>query len=188
MQTSRRRFLSLSAFGLVAVAAGGIGVGLQSTKICVPATPLRSLSPRGFSVLSAVADRVMPGGDGFPVARDLQIAEQIDALLADAPAGFVKDIERALEFLENALVGLVLDGRPVPFSQADGVKQDEILETWLGSRITIRQTVAKSLISLCTATYWACPDVWRGVGYPGPPAVAGEWATPYSMPEDGGAQ
>jgi len=144
-----------------------------------PSTPLQALSPRCFSVLGAVADRVMPGDDRFPSATELQVAEQIDQLLSDAHPGFVMDMERALEFLENAVVGLVLDGRPTPFTQASPSEQDEILRAWATSRISIRQTVVKSLVSLCTATYWANPEVWAGAGYPGPPAVAGAWADPY---------
>ena len=130
MQTSRRRFLSLGAFGLAAVSLGGLGVGLQATKMREPASALRALSPRAFSVLSAVAERVMPGSELFPSATELQVAEQIDQLLADAPAGFVTDMERALEFLENALVGLVLDARPKPFSRSSPEAQDEILRVW----------------------------------------------------------
>ncbi len=179
MQTSRRRFLSIGAFGLAAVSIGGLGVGLQATKMRDPSTPLRALSPRAFSVLGAIADRVMPGDDRFPSATELRVAEQIDKLLSDAHPGFVTDMERALEFLENAVVGLVLDGRPTPFTQATPEEQDETLHVWATSRISIRQTVAKSLVSLCTATYWASPEVWVGVGYPGPPAIAGAWADPY---------
>ena len=182
MQITRRRLLGLGAMGCAVVALGGVGVGLQSSLLRTPRTPLRALSPRAYSILAAIADQVMPGDATFPAAHELGIAERIDDVMAASHPGIVRDMEHALAFLENAVVGTLLDARYKPFTQCTASEQAEVLRTWQASRIGLRQTVVKSLLSLCTATYWACPEVWAATGYPGPPAIAGAWAEPYRTP------
>ncbi|MCB9664599.1 MAG: gluconate 2-dehydrogenase subunit 3 family protein [Alphaproteobacteria bacterium] len=166
----RRAFLGLGLLGGAALALGGVGLALQPGVARAPATPLQALSPRAFSVLAAVADRVCPGGEGAPGAAEVGVAEKVDALLATSPPTFRTDIEQALLLLENALPGLLLDGRARPFTACDAATQDATLEAWQTSSLGLRRQVYKGVRGLVVAAYFGSPETYRSAsGYPGPP-------------------
>jgi len=155
--------------GAVALAAGGVGLSLQRTRPRAPSRPLRALDERTFSILAAVADRVTPPREGFPAASELQVAEKIDELLTGVHPAVLEEITQVLHLLENGLAGLVLDGRPKPFTALSPQAQDEALQSWKRSRLGLRRTAYKALRGLCAAAYYASPEIYPAVGYPGPP-------------------
>lgn len=170
MGLSRRAFVGLGLAGGAALALGGVGLGLQPTVTRPPQVPLRALSPRAFSVLAAVADRVCPGGGAAPSARQVQVAEKVDALLASSPPTFRADIEQALLLFENALPGLLLDGRVRPFTASSPDDQDAALRAWQTSSIGLRRQVYKGVRGLVVAAYFGSPETYAGAsGYAGPP-------------------
>ncbi|HMV65939.1 MAG TPA: gluconate 2-dehydrogenase subunit 3 family protein, partial [Myxococcota bacterium] len=140
-----------------------------------PRRPLRALDARSFAVLAAVAERVAPGGPSpngaaFPSASDVMVPEKIDALLATCDPAMTGEVSQALLLLENALAGLVLDGRARAFTACDADEQEAILEGWRTSRLHLRRQVYKALRGLCASAYYASPEVYAAVGYPGPPS------------------
>jgi len=169
MRTSRRRFLQVSLASAGVLALGGLGLSWQATVMRTPSQPLRALSPRGYSVLAAVADRVCPGGDGLPSASEIDVASLVDGLLATMHPGDVGELETALALLENAVAGLVFDGNPRPFSASPPAVQDAVLSAWRTSRLSVRRQVFGALRGLISSAYHAHPDTYAGVGYPGPP-------------------
>ena len=168
MEKSRRSFLKLGLGGSLVLAAGGFGLGLRSSLLRSPQVPLQALSQRQYSVLAAIADRIHPGGDGWPTASEIQVAEKLDKLLASANPGLAKEFGMALMLVENALAGFVLGQGVTPFTRCSPEVQDKILENWQTSGIDLRRTVFKGINGLCTATYWAAPELREGMGYPGP--------------------
>lgn len=170
MALSRRSFLGLGLGGAAVLAVAGLG--LLPTTMRAPATPLRVLSPRAFSVLAAVADRICPGGGAFPPASALQVAEKIDALLAISDPSMGAELGQGLLLLDNALAGLLLDGRPTTFSGASAEAQDATLAAWATSSLALRRKVYKALRGLVAGTYYSDPRVYAAVGYPGPPDFA----------------
>lgn len=169
MGLSRRSFLGVGAGGLAILAVGGTGLGLWPPVPRAPAAPLRALSPRAFSVLAALSDRICPGGEGFPTAAEIGTAEAVDGLLATMEPGTVAEVQQALLLFENALTGLIFDGRPRPFTACSPEEQDAILVTWQTSGLHLRRKVIKALRGLVAAAYYANPAVFPAVGYPGPP-------------------
>lgn len=170
MAPTRRQLLRLGLLGGAALAVGGVGLGLQSTVPRAPAGPLRSLGPREYAVLSAIADRICPGGAGLPSATALGVPDQLDAFLVGLHPGDVADLGRLLLLIENALPGLLFDGRLVTFTAAAPEVQDRILEGWRTSGLRFRRMAFKALHNLCSGAYWANPAVYAATGYPGPPA------------------
>ena len=150
------------------LAAGGLGLGLRSSLLRTPQSPLQALTERQYSVLAAIADRIHPGGDGWPNATDLQVAEKLDKLLASANPGIAKEFGMALLLVENALAGFLFGQGVTPFTRCPPEVQDEILASWQTSAISLRRTVFKGINGLCTATYWAAPELRERMGYPGP--------------------
>jgi hypothetical protein len=167
---TRRTVLKVGLGGAAILAAGGIGLGLRPSVLRSPSRPLRVLSPVEFSVLAAFAERVAPGGRGFPPASQLGVAEKLDDYLFFKPDGVRKEVRQALHLVENAVAGFVLDGRPRTFTASTPAEQDAILEAWRHSRLHVRRTVYAALHGLCAATYYATPSTYPMTGYPGPPS------------------
>jgi len=163
--------LGLGLGGAALLACGGLA--LRGSRLRAPRTTLQVFSETEYSVLAAIADRVNPGGDGFPPARDLDVAEKIDALLATAHPGIGGEIKQALLLVENALAAFVFDQRYETFTASPPELQDRIWADWAASSIETRRSVYKALTALCTATYWSDASLWDKVGYPGPPDVSG---------------
>lgn len=166
---SRRRFLQVTLAGAGLLAVGGVGLSLQATVPVAPSQPLRALSERGYSILVAVADRICPGGGALPSARELDVAGQVDALLATLHPGVAAEVEQVLALLENAAFALVMDGNPRPFSASSPATQDRVIEGWRTSRLSVRRQAISALKGLVSSAYYADPRTHAGVGYPGPP-------------------
>ena len=170
MKLSRRTMLGLGLGGAAMLACGGLA--LRGSRLRKPGRTLQTLDETEFSVLAAIADRVNPGGDGFPAASELGVAEAIDAVLATAHPGIAMEIKQALLLVENALAAFLFDGRYDTFTASPPELQDQIWADWAASGLETRRAVYKALTALCTATYWANEGLWEAVGYPGPPDVS----------------
>ena len=134
-----------------------------------PTRPLKALDPLEFSILWAVADRIAPHGDGAPTASSLGIPELIDETLSKMHPVDVADLKKLLRTIESATIGLLLDGRPTPFTASSPAIQDKTLVSWRESRITLRRSGYKALHKVCTSAYWGTPATYALSGYPGPP-------------------
>lgn len=166
---SRRSILKFGFAGAVVLAVGGVGLALRPTVRRSPSGWLSELDEVEYSILWAVAERICPANGAFPAASSLGVAEKIDALLATMDPGTVADTRQVLRLLENALGGLLLDGRFTTFTGSSPEAQSQVLEAMRTSRFELRRTMFKALAGLVGATYYAQPEVWPAVGYPGPP-------------------
>jgi hypothetical protein len=167
--STRRNVLKFGLAGAALLALGGIGLGLRGTVRHAPATALLALDEVEFAVLWAIAERVCPANGAFPAASSLQVAEKIDALMATLDPATVGETKLVLRLVENALPGLLLDGRFTTFTGSSPDVQDRVLEAMRTSRLPVRRTMFKALAGLVGATYYAQPEVWGAVAYPGPP-------------------
>jgi hypothetical protein len=168
---TRRQFLAGGTASGLVLALGAVGLGLRAGTLRSPARPLAVLDERTFSVVAALADRLVPAHGGFPSPSEIGVAHLVDDLLARAHPGDRRDVERMLRAIENAAVGLVLDGSSRPFTTCTPAEQDRILERWRTSRLPLRRTVYKALNGLVGAAYYGSPEVWAAMGYPGPPPL-----------------
>lgn len=168
MAFSRRNLLKFGLAGTALLALGGTGLALQQTVTREPRSPLRALTPRQFSVLAAVADRICPATGSLPSAWDLDVPEKVDALLARKAPADAEEFGLVLDLLENALAGLLLDGRFSTFTGASPDAQDAILRGMASSMLTPRRTMFAALRGLCTASYWSDPRASTHLGYTRP--------------------
>ena len=167
---NRRTFIRRGLFGGLLLAVGG-SVGLvawPSDETIRSRRRLRALDPRQFAVLAAVAARMVSD----PKANAVEIAERVDAQMALAPAEVRADFGKLLLLFENALAGLVLDGRARPFTRLDPAAQDEALADWRDSRLLLRRSGYAVLRKLTQAAHYAAPEAWEDIGYPGPPQIS----------------
>ena len=134
-----------------------------------PETVLLVLDLYTYSTLASIAERMCASAGGLPTAREVGVAEQVDALLARMDPLDVRDLTRVLRWVESPLSGELVGRRGRPFSECSPEVQDRILESWRTSRWGVQRTAFDALHALCQAPYWGHPSVWSHVGYGGPP-------------------
>jgi hypothetical protein len=106
-----------------------------------------------------------------PAADPIEIAHRVDAQLALGSPEARADFAKLLGLLESALAGLLLDGRPRPFTHLSPAAQDDVLASWQTSHLAVRRSGYGVLRKLTQAAYYAAPEAWADVGYPGPPQI-----------------
>ena len=165
---NRRTFLKRGLAGGAVLLLGGGALALFPTKEQgAPTHALAVLEPRSFQVLVAIARRVVP-----PTADGVKVAEGVDALLRRAPLEAQRDFNRLLGLFENALPGLLFDGRVLPFTRLSPASQDAVLAHWRDSRLTLRRTGYHALRRICLAVAYADEATWPALGYVPPPVGA----------------
>ena len=155
------------------LALGGVGLSMRQTRMFTPQVPLQVLSEREYSILSSVAETILPGTQGYPSARKVQIAERIDAALFACDDGVQSEFKQVLALLESAVAGFVLAGRSAPFSRLSAAERWKVLDSWRSARVRLFRTAFKAIHGLVTASYYSAPQVHKRIGYPGVP----EWVT-----------
>jgi hypothetical protein len=130
---------------------------------------LKVFSPADAAVLLAIADRLVPERNGFPTPRQLHLPVKMDAVAAMADPATQRELRQLVRLFESALAGFLLDGQPHLFTTSSSSRQDRRLEAWARSRIPLRRTGYRALKRLVYASYYASPETWPAIGYPGPP-------------------
>jgi hypothetical protein len=168
----RRAFLKTGLVGAGLLALGGTGLALfPSRHIAAPRRPLKVFEESGFQVLVAVASRFVVDIDKDPIA----IAHGIDDLATRLPSDAQSDLRNLVSLFDNALGGLLLDGRVLPFTRLSAEAQDDVLRRWRASRIALRRVGYQSLKKLCYVAHYSMPSSWGAVGFPPPPSVTGPY-------------
>jgi len=157
--------LGLLGGGLLAVSGAGLSLW-PSLERYRARRALMVLDGAGFNVLAAACARIVP-----PDGDAVEIAHRVDETLALGPPEAQADFRDLLKLLENGLLGLILDGRPRPFTRLPPEKQDAALQNFRDSRIVARRSGYHALRKLCLAGYYAGDGTWAAIGYPGPPTI-----------------
>ena len=105
----------------------------------------------------------------LPSAGEVDLALSIDHFMTLLDPAAAAELKSLLRLLENALPGLVFDGRVRPFTASTTESQDATLRAWRRSRLHLRRGGFKVLCALCSSTYFGDPRVYEAIGYPGPP-------------------
>jgi hypothetical protein len=166
----RRDFLKKGLLGSALLALGGGGLLLYpGRRLATPTQALRVLDERAFQVMVAIAARIVP----YPGADAVVIAHAVDTALSYTAPESQADLVKLLGLFENALPGLLLDGRAAPFTRLDPDAQDRALEHWRDSRLVLRRSGYHALRRLCLGAYYADPIAWPTLHYRGPPDLGG---------------
>lgn len=172
MAWTRRGFLSVGLGGTALLALGGLGLSFWPSRVREPRGALRCLSPVEYSVIAAACEAIVPAYEDFPSAAELGVPELVDEYFALLHEGDQADFKAALALLENAFVGLVLDGRAKPFTQASVEERQETLEAWRSSSLSVRRTAFRAIHKVIVSTYYAQPRVYPQMGYSVPAGLA----------------
>ncbi len=157
-------------FGGALLALGGGGLALRgSALVAAPKEPLTVLTLREYSILQALAKRLIPPLDGFPSVEAVDVAGNADRIIAKLDEGARAELRQLIGLFENALPALLFGGRLSPFTQLSGDEQDAVLREWRDSRLTLRRTGYNALRVLLLSAFYGSPLSWPGMGYAGPP-------------------
>ncbi len=161
----RRTFLKRGAIGgaVLFLGAGGLAA-FPSGELAQPTRPLAVLAPRSFGVLVAIAKRVVTVEGADAVA----IAHGVDDALRQANVQTQADINAVIMLFENALAGVIFDGRFMPFTRCSPEKQDAVLDAWRRSSVAIRRSGYAALKQLCLLAHYVQPGNASWFGYPAP--------------------
>jgi hypothetical protein len=167
----RRGFLKKGLLGAALLAVGG--AGWLATRKTRPAAalggPFQVLSPEEATVVLALADRLVPERAGFPRPREVGVPRKVDAIVGMTHPATQEEVRRLLRLFENALAGLLLDGQLRTFTGCAPAAQDARIRAWARSRLALRRTGYRALTRLVYAAYYASPETYGALGYPGPP-------------------
>jgi Gluconate 2-dehydrogenase subunit 3 len=165
---SRRRFFALSAGGAVVVAAAGGALrwfAFGYSKLLGPGDHPIALSVKEMAIAKAIVETLLPGEDGFPSGVSLAVHQRIDEETWAAGEGLQSDLKDGLALLEHATLAYGFGSRFTSLSRdAREAYFDKLLR---GSNETLR-LVASGLRQMTYLLYYAQPEVWPHIGYPGP--------------------
>lgn len=172
MQVSmqRRSFLKLGvgATALLVLAGGGIALfrpGLDEGRLTVA----------GREVFAAVARAVLDGSlpkAAAPQAEALQAhLQRLDDALGAFPAEVQAELSQLLAILAAVPGRMGIAGLSAPWQQASAAEIQSALQSMRTSSLVLRQQAYHALRDLTNAAYYADPQAWLQLGYPGPRVI-----------------
>ncbi|HPT51380.1 MAG TPA: hypothetical protein PKZ22_14530 [Accumulibacter sp.] len=163
MTPGRRRFIKTGLAGSV----------LLSTAGWLNAAGARPLSDAEREMLGAIAAALLAGvlpNDEAPRRRLLALTvDGIAATVAGFPLATQREIGELFGLLVIAPGRLALTGIGRPWREARGVEVSEFLQSWRTSRLRLLQSAYAALHDLTFGAWYARPDSWEAIAYPGPP-------------------
>lgn len=168
----RRRLLKLGLFGTIALTLVGGGVAL----IYPPAWRGGRLTQTGRHVLEVIAravlDGTLPSAAGPHAAALVSHLDRMESTLRALPPPTQHEVANLLALLATAPGRLALTGLSVNWAQASVDQTQVALEGMRTSGLGIRRQAYHALRDLTHAAYFASPETWPQLGYPGPVRVA----------------
>jgi len=172
MPLTRRTFIRAGAIGAGALVAAG-SYGAWKLRECAAADG--HLSPAGRALFSAVVPALLDGA----VPTTSWTAQSMEAMLdrVSETVGTLSiparnELQQLACLLDQGAVRLLLAGTISPWAHVDPEQARRILERWRFSSSTLLVSAYQALHDLTFATWYADPEHWVAIGYPGPPDLA----------------
>ena len=153
---------------------GGAGfLVLRPTKpVALPPEPLQYFTPREYAIFTAIGDALIETPAGAPTIYEAKLAQKADTYMARNVADAQKDFHTLLGLFDNALAGFLFCGTTAPFSQMDLEHRRAYLAKWENHRIPLLRSGFIGLKKLAMSCYYASPETWASIHYPGPMEAA----------------
>jgi hypothetical protein len=122
-------------------------------------------------VAEAVLDAVLPVE---PAQRALALRQhlaRVEATVAGMPPAMQAEVDQLLTLLLAPPGRALLLGLSTPWQQSNPDDLQQALQSLRTSQLALRQQIFHALRDLTNAAYFAGPDTWAVLGYPGPRAV-----------------
>jgi hypothetical protein len=167
---SRRQFLKFGLAGGLLLAAAGALRAQKEYRAAGGADRLEVLSAADREVLAAIAPAILAGTQAAGASLDAAVGS-IDRAVAGLPPHLQSEVKQLLALLASWPGRRLLAGLAAPWAQASVGEVAEFLERWRFSHWVLLQQAYHALHELVLAAWYARPDSWSAIGYPGPPAL-----------------
>jgi hypothetical protein len=166
--SNRRTFLKAGVLGTLVLAAGG--ALYRKVQGPPPLAPYR-LDGGARTVLAAIVPAIIgPMLPAEAAARGAAIAHTVDGVqgaVATLPLSTQKEIQDLFGLLSLAPARRLLAGVPA-WDQATTEQVAEFLQGWRTHRFGMLRGAYAALHDLVLGAWYAQPDAWAAIGYPGP--------------------
>ncbi|MBN1881594.1 MAG: gluconate 2-dehydrogenase subunit 3 family protein [Deltaproteobacteria bacterium] len=153
-----------------ALAASALAVGTGATGCAgYPEVPsgLKFLDEKGFAVMSAFADRIIPSGGSYEIgAAETRVVEFFDEFAATDYPEAQKDFKSVITLLEHGPLFMQFSAKR--FTEMTPDEQDKYLEKWETSNSVLLRGAFVGIKKLCMMGFYTNELVWPHIGYDGP--------------------
>jgi hypothetical protein len=160
--------LGLGATAVLAVAGGGLALlrpGLEGGRMTASAKMVFKAVARG------VLDGTLPNDEAVREAALAAHLKRLDDTLAAFPRATQSELSQLLALIAAAPGRSTLVGLHTDWDTASAADVQQALQAMRTSSLSMRQQAYHALRDLTNAAYFADPQVWTAIGYPGPLAV-----------------
>jgi hypothetical protein len=161
--------------GAILLVGGTVPLLLRPSRVIrVSRRPLRVLTPTEFAIFATAAARICPRDQtaiGWPSAEEIDCAGKVDAIMAALHPRATTEFKKLLHVFESGLTGFFSIGSLTTFTASSPDDQDRRLGAWRRSRVALFRSGYQAMKRLAHATYYASPEIYPRLGYPGPPAM-----------------
>ena len=166
---SRRQFLRFGVAGGLLLAVAGAAREQKGYRAAT-GDPVGVLIEDDRAVLAAIAPAILAGIGAAGPSLDAAVGS-FDRAVAGLPPHLQAEVKQLLALLASWPGRRLLAGLEAPWSQATVTDVAAFLERWRYSRWVLLQQAYHALHELVLAAWYARPDSWPAIGYPGPPAL-----------------
>lgn len=167
---SRRRFLKFGVAGALVLAAAGAARAQPNYRAADGSGTLQVLSEADREVLAAITPAILAGTEATGASLAAAIGS-VDRAVAGLPPHLQDEVRQLLALLASWPGRRWVAGVGVLWREASVAEVSAFLERWRFSRWALLQQGYHALHDLVLAAWYARPDSWAAIGYPGPPEV-----------------
>lgn len=166
----RRTLLAVGAATglLLALAGGGAATWRPARRDGRFTEPTRDLLR---AVAVAVVADMLPQDAGLRASALQAHLERMEATVAGLAPATQVEVDELFALLSHPAGRLAIAGLRARWEDATDSELQATLQDLRTSSLGVRQQVYHALRDLTNAAYFAAPETWRHLGYPGPPLV-----------------
>ncbi len=174
--TTRRTFLVAGlAGGATLAAAWWLRGSHERVPVSGATAPLAALDPAAPSIIAAIVPVMLDGAlPADPVLRRAAVSDTVAGVaqaVGGLPPAAQQEFARLFALLALAPTRFALAGVTTPWAQAGPEAVAAFLERWRTSGWALLRSAYDALHQLVLAAWYANPQAWPAIGYPGPPAL-----------------
>jgi len=175
---SRRRFLALSGFSALLLAASGAFAWRRDGTAIAPLSTNADARRIVQAIAPSMLGSLLADSGGVPRAGASREGNTLDEVVRDAlaamdglPPHARLELARLFALLAFAPGRLLVAGLALNWDTASRADIDATLGTWRDSRLELRRAAYDALHSLILGAWYGNPRAWARIGYHGPPAL-----------------
>lgn len=169
---ARRRLLKFGLAGAVVLAVVPLLVRREDRKLAAGFLQLREADVDLWrALIPALLAGSLPADAAAREPLVVEILHRIDGAIALLKPSLRKATIEMLDFVEMAPARGLSGGFWGDWREASVEDATRVLDSWSGSRLELLRACYRSLHDLVMGSWYAMPQSWAAVGYPGPPVL-----------------